>query len=325
MVALISMIRWQLLEKWSAEKAWFTGVLYGDGNVFRGDRYSRVSVCKSYSLAYRWIQLIYPGREPQELKLSPGTYQAYVDSVDLVSWFEREMGICGPKSDSLEWPEGMPTELDVHFIRGLWDTDGSLGIERRRRKRARGNDAPLASLSMNAGDLVRTVRSRLEANVEVGRVAITRDKRVRGIGYSGSPAMKVANWLYANAPEHLRNEDRFKKYQEMCSLWESIRGALCECGEPARKEGLCARCWYKRRGSKTGKGTVCSCGNSPVLAKGMCSACYNRERRAKASYRRAANGTCACGKTAYRRGMCDKCYSADYRRRKKEAAAQTPA
>lgn len=294
------------------------GVLYGDGNVFRGPSYSRVSASGSHSTTHRWIALIAPFKEPKEFKSSPGTYQAYIDSVDLVEWFEGHMGICGPKHDNLEWPKGLPHKLKVHFLRGVWDSDGSLFIERRRHKRAKGNDSPGAKVGMNAEGFIYRVRSELEKLVGVERVKVSKDGKMREIKYHGAPAMRVADFLYADAPEHLRNEDRIEAYRELCKLRDSLEAISCLCGKPVEREGLCTACWYARRPYKTGPSTVCLCGKSPVLAKGMCSACYSQARRSSPSYRRLSSGVCLCGSPAFRKGMCDRCYSAERR-----AAAST--
>jgi hypothetical protein len=279
-----NVLRWSLLESWSNERAWFLGVLYGDGNVYKSPKYSRVSLCGSLSTTTRWIALVAPYKAPQEFKRSPGIYQVYVDSVELVSWFEREMGICGPKSDILVWPKDLPDEFRVSFLRGVWDTDGSLFIEAR--PKGRGNPAPRAKLAMNARGFVERVRSELELLTGVPPVALGLYKKISELKYGNISAMLVADLLYKNAPEHLRNEDRYEAYLRMCVMRGQLEDATCACGEPVEREGCCTACWYSKREYRTGSGTVCSCGKSPVLAKGLCSACYNRERRTRV---RAAN------------------------------------
>jgi hypothetical protein len=93
--------------------------------------------------------------------------------------------------------------------------------------------------------------------------------------------MKVADYLYADAPEHLRNEDRYEVYLRMCALREQIHDAACPCGRRVTHEGRCQRCWWAARGRKTGPGTICACGKSPVHGRGLCVACYNRAIRAE--------------------------------------------
>jgi len=71
------MAAWQgLLFSWTPEKAWFLGVLWGDGNVHRNPAHGtyRVSVCGSHSTVMNWIRLLAPHKTPQEFKRSPGTF-----------------------------------------------------------------------------------------------------------------------------------------------------------------------------------------------------------------------------------------------------------
>jgi hypothetical protein len=305
-----------LLLSWSPEKAWWWGVLLGDGNVYEGTKDWRVSACGSLSTTRRWVQLVAPEnlgpRNPQEFKRSLGTYQCYVNSKALVDWFKAQ-GICGSKSDTLVWPEDLPAEFKVHFLRGLWDTDGSLSIWDRRAHGKKGNSERKAGFGCKAVEFVQRVRFELECVLPgLPHVADYWSAGTQKFSYGGTTAQRVADYLYAEAPEHLRNEDRVEVYQQMKALGEDIENACCPCGAAVEKEGWCTACWWANRLHKTGEGTVCACGKS-VLAKGLCSACYSREVRVRSGWKRKSVGLCVCGKSAYRRGKCDACYSRERR------------
>ena len=316
---LSGMKTWQrLLFNWSAEKAWFLGVLYGDGNVYMNQASGdyRVSACGALSTTTRWLALIDASRTPKEFLRSPGTYQAYVNDKELVEWFDREMNICGPKSASLVWPKDLPSEFERDFLRGLYDTDGSLFIELRRRKKGQGNDYPRTKFDSKCESFVIHLRSRFEYLLGVERVAIEKALKKHSVWYTlkygGAPAMKVADYLYSSYPLHLVNDDRVEAYKRLCFLRDHIADQECACGRPVTHEGRCQKCWWANHGTKTGVGTVCStpdCGKL-VAAKGLCTTCYNRLRRADPSYVRKTTGTCSCGGVAYRKGLCDRCYTA---------------
>jgi hypothetical protein len=316
----------RLLLSWSPEKAWFLGIIYGDGNIYRnppsGDY--RVSACGSKSTTTRWIALLDPSRTPLEFKRSPGTYQTYVNDKGLVEWFEREMGMCGPKADSLVWPEDLPLELERDFIRGLWDSDGSIFIESRRHRKARGNDTPRAKYDSKCESFVVSLERCLRRNLNLPVVAVPKETKViRGrsaswytLKYGGRSAMLVADWLYKEPPPHLVNDDRLDMYRVLCRLRDVVDEALCVCGELPTHEGFCQKCWWVNHGKTTGVGIVCStegCGKS-VVAKGLCTACYNRLRRQDPNYQRKSTGACSCGSPAFRKGLCDRCYSVERRK-----------
>ena len=297
-----------MFEDWTPEKAWFLGVFVGDGNLYAKNGTYRISAAGCESTMTRWASLLSEDVRPMEFKRAPGTYQAYVDSKKLVRWFGEKLGITGPKHDSIPWPKGMPDGCIPHFLRGVWDSDGSLSFE--------ASGQPAAGLAMNADGFVRRVLDVLVKNgaTKVSVVeGVGKNTNLRYVKWRSNPAVHVANYLYEDAPESLRNEDRWKIYQQFLE-WEKSKFDLCECGAVQQREGKCVKCWYAARPNKTGEGTVCACGKSPILAKGMCTACYNRERRSKSSYVRKSTGTCACGKAAYRKGMCDACYGRDRRK-----------
>lgn len=261
------------------------GTTYGDGNVFSGDGNYRTSIIGSPSTTTRWLALISSAaRAPYEIKTSPGTHEAYVYSKEVVEWWQAR-GICGKKSHDLEWPSDLPAALYVHFLRGLWDTDGSLGIERRRAKGRVGNDAPLASYSSACEGFVHVVRERVVELVGVEPVKVVRMKKVErgktfwqfGVKWASAPAMKIADALYGAAPPHLVNEDRLVVYAEMVAFRAGLAAARCACGGVVQKQGQCAACWYAARPPKNSL-APCACGAAAVK-RGLCSACYHKDRR----------------------------------------------
>jgi hypothetical protein len=273
-------------ETTTPERAWWFGVLLGDGNVFQTPHDARVSVCGSLSTVTRWLALLDSPLKPQEFKRSKGTYQGYVNSKIFVEYLRDVWGLCGPKAGDLPWIAFAP-EHEVHFLRGLWDTDGSLFIERRRHKGNKGNDTPRAKFDSKCEDFVWQVRDALERNLDVPRVAICEEKKIARksgatstwftIKYGGTAALQIADFLYATTPTHLVNDDRLRAYEELKSCGDS--SPSCACGGPVQKQGLCTKCWWAKRPAKTRGSTLCSCGKVPILAKGLCSACYSRARR----------------------------------------------
>ncbi len=276
-------IQWQLLRSWSPEFAWWLGVLYGDGNVYKGEKDYRVSVCGNLGTVSRWLQLIAPDRTAQEFKRSPGTFQGYLGSRDLVEWLHERYNLCGPKSHSLEWPEDCSKQFKRDFLRGLIDTDGSLSIWDRRANGQKGNPEMKLRYASVSKSFTTRVRDELELEGQAPRVSVLNQKNKLGkwnaLSYSGISALRVATYLYESAPSHIRNDARYECYQAMQRQRDFLTNQQCSCGQPARREGLCQPCWWDRHGRKTGEGSVCSCGKE-ILAKGLCSACYSRQRRA---------------------------------------------
>lgn len=309
------------LDTWTPELAWWLGALYGDGCVFVGKGDYRVVICGSISTVTRWLAVMRSEKTPQEFKRSPGTYQAGEGSKLFVERMRDQFGIYGPKSASLVWPKDLPTDLVVHFLRGLWDTDGSLSIAKKRKGAEYARPEFKVSYTSQTKSFVERVRAELEQRVEgIPRVVVKYNKNAKeqewyAVGYGCVNAVRVGRWLYEASPEHLRNEDRFLVWQSMKEIEGSFEGVRCGCGALATKQGKCEVCFWDAHGRSTGEGTVCGCGKAPILAQGLCTACYNRLRRSKPTYERKSTGACVCGRVAYRKGMCDACYARERRLR----------
>jgi hypothetical protein len=188
----------------------------------------------------------------------------------------------GPrKTHSLQWPMGLPNELLPHFLRGLWDTDGSLSVWDRRAAGHQGNPTLCASYTTACEPFIHVLRGVLVAHVGVPALTVVHNTSTRGdwwnIKFTGPSALKLADFMYKGAPEHLRNEDRMVAYQALLTESVRVQSLVCACGKAASHEGKCQKCWWEGR-RKTGEGTVCACGKK-VLAKGLCSACYSQQRR----------------------------------------------
>lgn len=272
----VKSIKWGLLDKWTPELAWWVGLVYGDGNIYRTKRDSRVTFVCNEDTALKWREMICPDAGVQVKK---NCLSVYVDSTRLVDWF-AEKGIVGEKSTNLEWPSYLPVELNRHFLRGLWDTDGSVKIERRKPKH--GND----TLNVNFSAKNMTFAGRVQAevsmgsNVESGKL-IRSGKVMSGsectwhsFKHTGAPAVLVCDYLYGDAPAHIRGESRYRVYRDYV---DSRPSGACRCGGEVWTEAMCRTCWWtKRRADSPRK--ICACGRD-VVAKSMCLNCYKRNKR----------------------------------------------
>ncbi len=257
--------------------------MLGDGNVFDDPAIGayKVSIVGSFSTVRRWLDLIAPFNDPQEIKRefrTRPTYQGQVYSKQLIEWF-RINAFTGPKCTTLPWPEDLPNELMLPFLRGLWDTDGSISIFRHP------NTARIpefkASFGVKARPFVERVHEELRKRLGLPDVAIRDTAGITVFSFGDASAKLVADFLYKDSPEHLRNEDRYDIYKEMCRVQEHHDSIMCFCGAKAEREGHCIKCWYEKVYVSKVDNIKCSCGN-PVHAKGLCSACYTEQIRAEA-------------------------------------------
>ena len=272
------------LDTWTAEKAWWWGILLGDGNVYSSQEHGthRVTVVGSYSTTRRWLDLKAPYKDHCEIKRehrTVGTYQAYVDSKQLIEWFDKNAFV-GPKAARLPWPEDLPSEHMIPFIRGLWDSDGWLAIFHH----DKGHIPEFkAGFGVMTPGFVYRLRDELTRLTRLSPPAIYESSGTHKFSYGSSSAEVVADLIYRDAPEHLRNDDRFDVYLQMRKIRAEYDSIMCPCGVKAERQGFCITCWYKYVYiSKVDPSITCFCGK-PVHAKGLCSACRSRQVRAEMS------------------------------------------
>jgi hypothetical protein len=240
----------------------------------------RVSIAGSESTVRRWTDLVAPGKPIYKFK-NANAYQGYVDSKKFVDIFVAK-GISGPKTETLPWPTDVPPEFMVHFLRGLWDSDGSLSMSYMKDHPKWQLPEFKAAFAVKPKDFVRHVRDELVKSVGLHNATICEDVGTWKFSYGGISAKKVADYLYKDCPEHLRNEDRYNVYLRMCELQNEADSRICPCGEPALRKGMCYKCcWAESNVRITGEGLLCPCGATHVINVGLCTTCYSRKKRSE--------------------------------------------
>ncbi len=120
--------------EWSPAMAWVLGVIYTDGCLHRGKTGWRVSVSSMDAELLNKIKFLMHSDKP----LSSRT-QSYDKSKEIFYFqFHREklindlmqLGLVERKSLVMKFP-GMPNIFVRHFIRGCWDGDGSVYINKK--------------------------------------------------------------------------------------------------------------------------------------------------------------------------------------------------
>lgn len=277
MVAILS----AHLSHWTPELAWWYGAFLGDGHA--SGSHPTITFTGNHLTVERWRQLIAPLSVRHEIPHSPATSVVKLWSRELSGWLAAR-GISGPKTFSLEWPSDLPDPLLPHFVRGLWDSDGCLSILDRAALGLRGNPQPQAIYVSVTHSFVERLADEVARVTGLPRQRVSVDPRkppsapISRLQYVGANAHPFTDWLYSESSSHMRNEDRMAVYSRFLEL----RAKRCACGEPIYSKDKCRACWNASIPNTTGPGTECStkdCGRV-VLARGRCSACLKRERRA---------------------------------------------
>jgi len=218
-------------EKWSLEMAYVLGYLYADGDIEDVRKSSRTqyttiaSVDKEnlgsikramgseHDLNYRaprkiahWNGKIYE---------SSGIYCLRIGSKKLFSDLVK-LGLTPRKSLTIKFPTNVPDECLSHFIRGYFDGDGCVFLQK-----AKGITKPMIIKKLSAiftsgsfaflQGLAKTIKNRLSIDHD----RIYNSSRAFQLRYSTGDSVKIFGFMYKNCPKGLylkRKFDIFKEY-----------------------------------------------------------------------------------------------------------------
>lgn len=119
------------------------------------------------------------------------------------------------KTFDIKWPETLPRELESHFVRGLFDGDGSIYLK---------NNLPTIQF-LGTENLVEAIKNSIPVKV----IASVYDRNRQNCNVFSlqitRSAMDIFEWLYKDATIYL--ERKYKKYQQFVDLKpRSIIGAF---------------------------------------------------------------------------------------------------
>lgn len=201
------------------DKAYFLGLLYADGC----NNESRNAISIGLQEKDRYILEIFKEKiglnKPlsfRDRKKEKITYQnEYKLNIINRKLSKRlsELGCWANKSMTLRFPNEnqVPNNLLNHFIRGVWDGDGHIGIYKRKKNGWVLVDVSLTSTLMFCDSLSKILKVR---NINTSAGIKNKNKITRQLHINSRPqAIKFLDWLYKDATIYL--DRKYDKYKHM--------------------------------------------------------------------------------------------------------------
>ena len=192
----------------SQNKAYWLGFLMADG--YNSGKFIRVDIQDGDHLE-KFRDDVYPNKDmPVRTKLSATNKSVYyltIQNSKFVSDCEK-FGIVMNKSHIAKYPD-INTDMDKHFIRGLFDGDGCLSYT------MDGNYRRYTFSIVGSNDIISKVRNKLlliGVNIGFRKTKSIYELHIRG----NRQIIKVLDWLYCDSNIYL--ERKFKKYDDMISI-----------------------------------------------------------------------------------------------------------
>jgi hypothetical protein len=211
----------QFFDSWSPEMAWVLGLIASDGCIDKRGHFWQLTMADLDCLEQVANLIGYTGKPIKFPKTN--CHVLKLGSTVMVRKL-LEIGLTPRKSLTIEFPE-MPTEMQRHFIRGVFDGDGNINISKPRSNRT---DLPVPRVTFATGSykFATQLQSILKKDLDTNKVSLQivpeciRDFGDRKsfchesykIRMDGYVATKFFTYLYKDVPENQRLNRKFIKY-----------------------------------------------------------------------------------------------------------------
>jgi hypothetical protein len=207
----------QFFSSWSSEMAYVLGVIYTDGNLL-----SRGGSCNMdrFSISQKEPELLIKVLALMQCNATIHFRREHIYSgvkAGALHWFsiaENEvyndlisLGLTPHKSLTINFPE-VPNEYARHFIRGCWDGDGSVYID----KQSQSVSASFISGSLNFVEGISKVLK--NAGLPERKIHVRKgEKSSYYIRFTGTQVAKLYHYLYDDVPESHYLDRKYKLFR----------------------------------------------------------------------------------------------------------------
>lgn len=203
------------------EKAYFLGILYADGNnslernsivlsLEKSDKYlleklSSLIFPEKRKLAYLESKISIKTINGRHINANPA-YRLLISSKHM-SAVLKQYGMGKDKTHNLIFPNWLHENLLPHFIRGYFDGDGSISIEKKRKEAM----VEIVSTENFINKAIEVIKRKVGINVTEKKHT---SKGIKQLRISGNrQVLKFLNWMYRDSTLHLTR--KYIKYKEL--------------------------------------------------------------------------------------------------------------
>jgi hypothetical protein len=203
------------------EKAYFLGFLYADGYNRPASSHVVISLQeRDKEILEKLRDLIYNDKWELAYRITAGNRQNQYQlrfsskymSDKLVGW-----GCYPNKSLTLQFPTFISEELTPHFIRGVFDGDGSISLYQ---ENNRGSNVMKASWSITSSyAFCKRCKDYLERRLDITPLLYQERNKIANIKTNSKKNIKtLMGWMYGDMKTSLYLERKHSKYLYMCQM-----------------------------------------------------------------------------------------------------------
>jgi hypothetical protein len=209
--------------------AWLLGLIVGDGCICRRNgRVTGVQLSGDLDVCEKAIRIL--GCRATAKHLKGGCFGFECGSPSIArSLMDR--GIMPAKTYTVPWLQGIPEDLESHFMRGFWDADGCVTSGT-----SYGKLRPILTAVSCSQDLMVDVHRRVRAVTgSKGQLyRIARPNRVPKFmsTVNCNNAIRLGTWLWAISTPETRSNRKHQSFQHWLEMWGSRTVVELEKGGP---------------------------------------------------------------------------------------------
>lgn len=210
----------RFFEDWTPESAWVLGLIFSDGCVQENRKTGQRTIVVSGELetVQKVKSVMGTDYKPCPTSTSPNYWTLNLTNRVLAASINDKFGLIGASSHTIRFPE-VPEEMLPHFVRGLWDGDGTWGWNRKTWKGHVYNYLR-GRYSCVADAFVQALSSALRDNVgiEGSLTQQTRSNPFMGgrsssiwcLAYGSAASSALARWMYNDVGPEIRCDGKFR-------------------------------------------------------------------------------------------------------------------
>lgn len=198
-------------ERFTPEAAWALGLIFGDGWL----QGNGVGISGSEEVVTKARDMLAP---KATVSKTPTCHVVQVTSVPMLATLRSAYGLTECKSRTMRFP-AVPMAFLPHFVRGLWDSDGSLYWSRVVNKYGSVYNYLCAAYASASREFVVELARVLTECAQMRLRPV--ETQLRGpftccvVRYAESDTLKLCEWMYADSEEHMRCSKRYGLYQDL--------------------------------------------------------------------------------------------------------------
>lgn len=210
----------RFFDSWTPESAWVLGLIFSDGCVQENRQTGQRTVVISGELeTVEKVKLaMATDYQPCPTSTSPDYWTLNLTNRVLATSINDRFGLIGASSHTIQFPE-VPEDMLPHFVRGLWDGDGTWGWNTKSWD-GRTYSYLRARYSCVATGFVKALAAVLQGviGIEGSLTQQTKNNPLMGgrlssiwcLAYGSAASGALARWMYNGVGSEIRCDDKFR-------------------------------------------------------------------------------------------------------------------